>query len=339
MSAIGLFQMDGGCATEPIYEIASPIFSKTTIALDDKYYDGQEFTIEAKNTSSENRYIQSAMLNGKPLNRFWFYHSELVKGGKLVLEMGPDPNKDWGIERSPLRTYDLKPVVTPPYVTTPNKIFLSNATISMTSDTEGAEIYYTVDGSEPDKSSRKYTKSFLINKTTTIKMKAFVGEQESLPATALFSKTNLGQPVHPGKTEPGLKYNYFEGTFRGVKDFEHIEPAKSGLVSTFTIEPKEKEGFFGLDYTGYINIPADGLYTFYLTTNDGGKLYLAEQTLIDNDGLHPAIERSKTIGLKAGIYPIVVKYFQEGGSNMLKVSWKGPDFEKEEIPYTVLSHN
>ena len=104
-------------------------FSKTTIALNDKYYDGQEFTIEAKNTSSENRYIQSAMLNGKPLNRFWFYHSELVNGGKLVLEMGPNPNKDWGIEQSPLRTYDLKPVATPPYVTTPEKLFLSINTV------------------------------------------------------------------------------------------------------------------------------------------------------------------------------------------------------------------
>ena len=339
MSAIGLFQMDGGCATEPIYEIASPIFSKITIALDDQYYEGKEFIIEARNASLENRYIQSAILNGKPLNKFWFYHSELVKGGKLVLEMGPEPNRNWGIAQNPPKTYDLEPIVTPPYVTTPEKLFLKNATISMTSDSEGADIYYTLDGSDPDQNSRKYTESFLINKTTVVKMKGYVGEQESLSSTALFRKTNLGQPVNPGQTKPGLKYNYYSGTFRAVKDFENMDPVKSDVISTFTLEPKEKEGFFGFIYTGFIEIPKDGLYTFYLTTNDGGKLYLAEQTLIDNDGLHPAIERSKTIGLKVGIYPIVVKYFQEGGSNMLKVSWKGPDFEKEEIPSTVLSHN
>lgn len=338
MSAMGLFQMDGGCSTEPIYEIASPIFPEITIELDDKYYDGKEFVIEAENTSSVNRYIQSATLNGKPLNRFWFYHSELVKGGELILEMGPEPNKKWGVEQNPPRSNDLQTIVTPPYVTAPEKLFLKNASISMTSETEGADIYYTTDESEPDQNSQKYKKPFVIDQTTTIKMKAFVGENQSLSATAIFRKTNLGQPVKPGKTKPGLKYNYYTGTFRAVKDFELMAPEKSGVVPIFTLDPKEKEGFFGFDYTGFIKIPVDGLYTFYLTTNDGGKFYLAEQTLIDNDGLHPAIERSKTIGLKAGTYPIVLKYFQEGGTNMLKVSWKGPDFEKQEIPSHVLSH-
>jgi predicted alpha-1,2-mannosidase len=96
MSAIGLFEVDGGAATKPIYEIGSPLFPKTTIRLDPKYYKGKTFTIEAKNTSNVNRYIQSAMLDGKPLNKPWFYHSELVDGGSLVLVMGPKPNKNWG---------------------------------------------------------------------------------------------------------------------------------------------------------------------------------------------------------------------------------------------------
>ncbi|NTW20967.1 MAG: glycoside hydrolase family 92 protein, partial [Nostocales cyanobacterium W4_Combined_metabat2_030] len=52
--------------------------------------------MEARNNSKENRYIQSAELNGKPLEKPWFYHSELVAGGSLVLEMGPKPNKKWG---------------------------------------------------------------------------------------------------------------------------------------------------------------------------------------------------------------------------------------------------
>jgi putative alpha-1,2-mannosidase len=96
MSAMGIFEMDGGASTKPIYEIGSPLFPKTTIYLDSKYYKGKTFTIEAKNTSNTNRYIQSAMLDGKPLNKPWFYHSDLVDGGKLVLVMGPKPNKNWG---------------------------------------------------------------------------------------------------------------------------------------------------------------------------------------------------------------------------------------------------
>jgi hypothetical protein len=339
MSAIGLFEMDGGASTNPIYELTSPIFSKVKIKLDKQYYEGKEFVIEAKNASSENRYIQSATLNGKPLNKFWIYHSQLVQGGKLVLELGPEPNENWGIDELPLETYDLDPVITPPYVTTPEKLFLDQATVSMACNTDGAEIYYTLNGSEANKDSKRYTGPFLIDQTTEVNMQAYSGNSSSLPATAVFRKTRLGQPVNPGKTQPGLKYNYFVGTFRVVKDFENMAPRKSGFVPNFNLDPREKEGFFGFDYTGFIEIPEDGLYTFYLTTNDGGKLYLAEQVLIDNDGLHPAIERSKTIGLKKGYYPINVKYFQEGGTNMLKVSWKGPGIEKQEIPANVLSHN
>ena len=88
--------MDGGASVKPIYEIGTPKFEKVTINLDPKYYPGGKFVIEAKNVSDKNIYIQSAMLNGKPLNKPWFYHEELVKGGALVLKMGPKPNTKWG---------------------------------------------------------------------------------------------------------------------------------------------------------------------------------------------------------------------------------------------------
>ncbi|MHC4226634.1 MAG: GH92 family glycosyl hydrolase [Planctomycetota bacterium] len=96
MSAIGLFEMDGGAATEPTYEIGSPIFDKVTIHLDYRYYKGGKFVIEAKNNSKNNVFIQSATLDGKTLNKPWFYHRQLADGGKLVLQMGPNPNKKWG---------------------------------------------------------------------------------------------------------------------------------------------------------------------------------------------------------------------------------------------------
>ena len=99
MSAMGLFQMDGGCATEPTYEIGSPIFDKVTIHLDKKYFKGDKFVIETKNNSSQNKYIQSATLDGHPLNKCWFYHAQLFDGGNLTLEMGPSPNKKWGASR------------------------------------------------------------------------------------------------------------------------------------------------------------------------------------------------------------------------------------------------
>jgi len=96
MSAMGLFQVDGGCRVRPIYEITSPLFDRVAVHLDGRYYKGKTFVVEAQNNSKDNVYIQSATFNGKPLNRCWLYASEVTGGGKLVLKMGPRPNKAWG---------------------------------------------------------------------------------------------------------------------------------------------------------------------------------------------------------------------------------------------------
>jgi len=110
MSAMGLFEMDGGCAVRPIYEIGSPIFDRVVIHLDPKYYKGGTFVIETRNNTAENAYVQSATLNGKPWHKPWLYHDELVAGGKLVLEMGPVANEKWGSapQSGPPCTYDDK---------------------------------------------------------------------------------------------------------------------------------------------------------------------------------------------------------------------------------------
>ena len=93
---MGLFSMHGGTNMEPLYEIVSPVFDKITIELDADYYPGGNFVIETTGNGADNLYIQSASLDGKPLNKAWFYHKDLIDGGSLKLEMGPKPNKDWG---------------------------------------------------------------------------------------------------------------------------------------------------------------------------------------------------------------------------------------------------
>jgi predicted alpha-1,2-mannosidase len=92
----GIFSTNGGTSPEPFYEISSPIFNKITFHLNPKYYSGKTFTIEAKNNSSKNLYIQSAQLNNQSLNKPWILHETVVKGGKLTLNMGEKPNKSWG---------------------------------------------------------------------------------------------------------------------------------------------------------------------------------------------------------------------------------------------------
>ncbi|MCU0353269.1 MAG: GH92 family glycosyl hydrolase [Cytophagales bacterium] len=90
--AMGLFEMDAGCSVRPYYDLGSPLFSEITLNLP----NGRRFTIEARGNSAQNVYIQSATLNGRPLNKPILYHDELMQGGRLVLQMNRQPNVRWG---------------------------------------------------------------------------------------------------------------------------------------------------------------------------------------------------------------------------------------------------
>jgi predicted alpha-1,2-mannosidase len=90
-SSMGFYPITPGI---PIYTIGSPVFSKVTVSLE----NGKQFTIIANHCSEINKYIQSSRMNGVPLNTPWFTHEQLVNGGLLELEMGPRPNKKWGVE-------------------------------------------------------------------------------------------------------------------------------------------------------------------------------------------------------------------------------------------------
>ncbi|HEY2084355.1 MAG TPA: GH92 family glycosyl hydrolase [Verrucomicrobiae bacterium] len=95
LSAIGFYPVS---PVDGVYIIGSPIFQKVHIRLDSHYYSGREFTVIAHNNSPKNIYIQSAKLNGKPLNRAWIRHREIAAGGTLEFVMGPEPNNNWGTE-------------------------------------------------------------------------------------------------------------------------------------------------------------------------------------------------------------------------------------------------
>jgi predicted alpha-1,2-mannosidase len=99
MSAFVVFSMMGFYPVTPgvpIYDLCSPVFDRITIHL----RNGKTFSIVCRNNSKDNKYIQSIRLNGKPLNRVWFTHDDLVNGGELELQMGNTPNKELGADPS-----------------------------------------------------------------------------------------------------------------------------------------------------------------------------------------------------------------------------------------------
>ncbi len=96
-SSMGFYPITPGL---PVYTIGSPVFSKITISLE----NGKKFTVVAHQCSEINKYIQSGRMNGTTLKTPWFTHEQLMNGGILELEMGPKPNKKWGIEENAIVT-------------------------------------------------------------------------------------------------------------------------------------------------------------------------------------------------------------------------------------------
>lgn len=93
LSAMGFYPVAPG---QNVYVLGSPAFERVILHLDDDYYDAEKLVIETRGNSPENKYIQSATLNGNVLDRPWFSHNEIKNGATLVFEMGPTPEITWG---------------------------------------------------------------------------------------------------------------------------------------------------------------------------------------------------------------------------------------------------
>ena len=128
-----------------------------------------------------------------------------------------------------------------------------------------------------------------------------------------------------------MNYDYFERFFVTCDDLDISKPLNSGITDLFSIKNAPKENYYGYRFYGYINVPKDGIYNFFLTSNDGSRLHIDGKELIENDANHSTVEEPGGVALKAGLHKILVKYFQCGGGKALTVSWSGPAMVKHEI--------
>ena len=143
------------------------------------------------------------------------------------------------------------------------------------------------------------------------------------------------EPGGSALLQAGIQVDFFHPTPKNVaiETLAKLKPKASGVVPEIVmnvpqrLEPDE----FALRFTGMVQVPKTGKYTFSIASDDGSRLYLDETLLIDNDGLHGMVEKSGAVDLAAGSHPIVVTYFDNGGGDGLQVAWSGPDLPKQKI--------
>ncbi len=201
----------------------------------------------------------------------------------------------------------------------------------------GFTIRYTLDGSTPTSESAVYSENLLIDNSATIKARLFKsGLALSGVSSQQFTKVEMQQSSNPRNLKQGLNYKYYEGDWNQLPNFESLKTKKQGTISGFDFSPRTQEEHFGFEYSGYINIPENGAYRFYASSDDGSQLFINDQLVVDNDGLHGMVEENGLTALSKGYHKIRVTFFEKSGGDGLIVSWKGPNITKSEIPSEVL---
>jgi len=142
----------------------------------------------------------------------------------------------------------------------------------------------------------------------------------------------LRKPDNPQNLSPGLVREYYEGTWDRLPDFAALKPKTTDKAEAFDIGPYKNKDHFALRLTGYLDVPADGTWAFYLKSDDGSRLWIGDRLVVDNDGAHPLAEKYGFIPLAAGKHAIRVGYFDRTETEELVVSWEGPKVKKQTIP-------
>lgn len=141
-------------------------------------------------------------------------------------------------------------------------------------------------------------------------------------------------------TQPGLTVDFYSPNPPNVarETLQALTPKATGTASTIVMDVPvlQTRDAFALMFSGHIVIDQDGDYTFFISSDDGSRFYIDDELLIDNDGLHGLVEKKARVRLTAGLHPMIVTYFDNGGGDGLKLSWSGSAFRKEEVPSRVL---
>ena len=147
-----------------------------------------------------------------------------------------------------------------------------------------------------------------------------------------------GDSAETGRSsiQNGLNYRYYYGYWQSVPEFDFYTPRYQGVHNNINLDVRNRNQFFGVDFNGYLFVPQDGVYTFYLTSDEGSKLWINNQLVVDNDGLHAATELSGSITLESGFHAIEVGYFQLYGANTLSLEYAGPSITRQPLPDSAL---
>ena len=212
-------------------------------------------------------------------------------------------------------------------------LFDGQATIRMENPNSSGEIRYTLDGSMPNKSAPLYTQPINTTKNVVVKSAIFKdGKIVSTVSEAFFR-------IKEKPTPPPISYEvYYLDNLKSIPSLANKRPDARGRCYEITSDEVQEriKANTVVKFSTTIHIKEEDRYTFYTNSDDGSKLWINKELVVDNDGDHGVMERDGSILLQAGTYPLEVVWFNGGGSGWLNVDYKSTSLPKQVLPTTML---
>lgn len=276
-------------------------------------YDASDLANELYNSS---QYADRDQL-GYPCK----FTAPTVANGKVYVP------EQYGVAVLGLGKWAAAPVVTPPGATAAKSI-----TVKISDATQGASIYYTLDGSSPTQQSARFTGAITLTSSATLSARAFAPGYSPSPMTVDYFLIG----VKPGKGT-GLLGHYYQNDNLAGPDVEQLDSTLNfnwgGAAPVAGVAGDDWSGM----WTGSIVAQSTAAYTFGSVSDDGVRVWVAGQEIINDWTYHAPTWDTGTINLEAGKkVPIKVQYFQGGGGSELQLYWSALGVPWQVVPETQL---
>lgn len=139
-----------------------------------------------------------------------------------------------------------------------------------------------------------------------------------------------------GLEVPGnVRFTYYEGAWNELPDFDKLRPQATGTAPGLDVGVGRRRDQFAVRFEAYLQIEQEGDYRFHLSSDDGSRLYIDDQLVIDNDGIHANTSKSGAAKLAPGAHRLRIDFFEQGGEEVVRLEFEGRDLSRRPIEYAL----
>lgn len=208
-----------------------------------------------------------------------------------------------------------------PTIDCASELFLDRTLVTLRAASPDLVIRYTADGSEPGAESPVYVDRIVVAADTTLRARCFHRGQAvgGIATRSLRRVTPLPAAEPEGPLVVGLWREVFAGSFDRLPSLDGMQPESRSAVDDLVLPGGAAREHVVHRYTGWLRVPADAVWEFELSSDDGSRLWIGDQLIVDNDGLHGAEARRGAAVLASGLHPVRVEWFNQTGGAELEL--------------------